>query len=114
MTARSRPAWAAALGLLGVALLGCSQGDEDRAARTPRPTAGDRVTPEVVLTRPWKAGENCLFGIRFNVRGPAEPGARLLAARDVPEGAMPQVAVTFYRGEEELPRVEPHRLERCC
>src|SRR5262245_59137538 len=100
----------AALCLLGV--LGCGQGSPDRPPRVPRPVAGDTVTPEVVVAGTWKGGQRGLLGIRWRVEGKA--GTDLLLDREVPEGLLPSVAVTFFRGEQELPPGHPPRVEHLC
>jgi hypothetical protein len=110
MTATAPTAALAALCLLGV--LGCGQGSPDRPPRVPRPAAGDSVTPEVIVAGTWKGGERGLLGIRCRVEGQA--GADLLFDREVPEGLLPSVAVTFFRGEEELPPTGAPRVEHLC
>ncbi|MCI0456170.1 MAG: hypothetical protein L0Z62_04215 [Gemmataceae bacterium] len=111
MTATVRRVGLAALCLLG--LFGCGQaGPPEKPARVPRPMAGDSVTPEVIVAGTWKGGERGLLGIRCRVEGKA--GTDLLFDREVPEGLLPSVAVTFFRGEQELPSTDAPRVEHLC
>jgi hypothetical protein len=108
------PGWAFAL--LGAGLLGCGQAaPAPQATRhVPRPVAGDRVTPEVLVAGVWKAGAVAYLNLRCQVQGPGDAAPAFLAPQDVPEGILPRASVTFLDGERELERIEELPMERSC
>lgn len=115
MTDRTLRAVRFALWLLATAPLGCGQGvPEPKQARVPRPAAGDRVRPEVILGDAWRAGQLEQFNIQCRVCGPAGERPGLLLGADVPDAVLPRIAVTFFRGDEVLERVEDLQGSRFC
>lgn len=97
--------------LFAAALFGCGRGESK--PRVPRPVAGDSITPIIRDTGPWTSGV-ARFAIQVAARGPAGLDVALLDNEDVPEGILPQVTVTYYRGDQLLTFAKEPTLERFC
>ncbi len=105
-----------ALVLLSAVLLGCGKTapQDSEPPHVPRPVAGDRVTPDVLVAGVWKAGKVAYLNLRCTVQGPGEARPAFLQSRDVAEEILPQATVTFLAGERELERRADLAMERSC
>lgn len=86
----------------------------DSKPRVPRPVAGDSVTPTILDAGPWTSGSIARFAIQVEARGPDGLNVALLDNEDVPEDILPQVTVTFFRGDQLLTLAKEPTLERFC
>jgi len=80
-------------------------------SRTIRPVAGDEITPKVTPVGKWQAGALAHAQIHLSASGGAEPD--LLTDVEVPAELLPEVRVSFFRGDEELTSAEC-KVERAC
>jgi hypothetical protein len=79
-----------------------------------RPAAGDRVTPELHWTSPWRAGQPVPLFVRLLADGLAGTPSVLVGEYDVPEDSPPRLKIVFLKDGVEIAHYDDIVMPALC